>query len=370
MKVLITGASGFVGKNLVEFLKYKEGVEIFKYDLNSTQKDLDTYCKECDFVVNLAGVNRTTDKRQFIEGNLGVIESVVENLKKYNNKCPILYSSSTHALLDTDYGKSKKAGEEFLLKYGKEFGVKTLIYRFSNLFGKWGNPNYNSVVTTFCYNISRGLDITISNPDVVLTLMYIDDVVKEIYNAIIGKPNLKEDGFCHVSIIHHISLGDLAKMIYKFKKTRDNLEVINTADEFENKLYSTYLSYLPENSFVYEIKSNQDNRGLFAEIIRTKSAGQFSVNIAKPGITKGNHWHHTKNEKFLVVKGNASIKFRRPFDDEVIEYIVSDENLQVVDIPCGYTHNITNIGTEDMIFFIWCNECFDKDNPDTYFLEV
>jgi len=370
MKVLVTGANGFVGKNLIEFLKTKENIEIFEYDIESTEDDLDCYCKSCDIVVNLAGVNRTTDNNQFLIGNLGVIEKVANSLKKNNNKSPIIFSSSIQAELDNPYGLSKKAGEDFVFEFGKSCGVNTYVYRFPNLFGKWGVPNYNSVVTTFCYNIARDLEITISDRDRVLTLAYIDDVVKELYNAICGKPNKQENGFCEIPVTYQVTLGDLADMIYRFKSSRNDLSVIDTANNFEKNLYSTYLSYLPEDSFSYDIKSNIDNRGLFAEIIRTESSGQFSVNIAKPGITKGNHWHNTKNEKFLVVKGQATVKFRKPFSKEIIEYNVSGDKLEVVDIPCGYTHNITNVGNEDLVFFIWCNECFDRENPDTYFLEV
>lgn len=369
MKILITGSNGFVGKNLVEFLKTKPEIELYLYDTTNTMEDLDKYCKDCDFVVNLAGVNRTLDNAQFVKGNLGVVSDVVDLLKKHGNICPIVYSSSIQAALDNEYGKSKKLGEDFLFAYSKENNVPVYIYRFPNLFGKWSVPNYNTVIATFCYNIARGIEIQINDRNRELTLAYIDDVVAEIYNTINGKPSMDGE-FCVVKTVHTKTLGEIADLIFKFKQTRENLNVINTADPFEKKLYSTYLSFLPENEFSYKVKSNVDNRGSFTELIRTENAGQFSVNIAKPGIVKGNHWHNTKNEKFIVVKGKAEICFRKPFSDEVIKYEVSGDEIQVVDIPCGYTHNIKNVGTEDMVFFIWCNECFDKNNPDTYFLEV
>ena len=273
------------------------------------------------------------------------------------------------ALQDNEYGKSKKMAEDFLFDYSKTYKVPVYIYRFTNIFGKWGKPNYNSVISTFCYNISRNLPIRIDDKSKVLTLSYIDDVVVEIYNAILGKPNQK-DKFCEVERQYKKSLGEIVELLEKFKGSRETLDVINIADEFEKKLYSTYLSFLDENNFAYDLDQHVDNRGSFTEIIRSKTSGQFSVNIAKPNITKGNHWHNTKNEKFLVVSGKASIKFRLPFSKEIIEYIVSGEKMQVGDIPCGYTHSITNIGDTDMVFFIWCNECFDKENPDTFYLEV
>lgn len=369
MKILITGSNGFVGKNLVEFLKTKTDFDLYLYDTNNTTEDLEMFCKDCDFVVNLAGVNRTIDTTQFVKGNLGVVEDVVNMLKSQNNICPILYSSSIQAALENDYGKSKKMGEDFIFDYSKENNVPVYVYRFPNLFGKWSKPNYNTVIATFCHNIARDIEIQISDRSKELTLAYIDDVVKEIYNAIVGNAN-KVGEFCEIPVVHTKSLGEIADLIFKFKQTRNNLNVINTSDEFEKKLYSTYLSFLPENEFAYSVKSNVDNRGSFTELIRTENAGQFSVNIAKPGITKGNHWHNTKNEKFIVVKGKAEICFRQPFSDKVIKYEVSGDEIKVVDIPCGYTHNIKNIGDEDLVFFIWCNECFDKDNPDTYFLEV
>jgi len=369
MKLLITGSGGFVGKNLVEFLKTKEDVELYLYDTHNTYENLNDFCKDCDVVVNLAGVNRTQDNAQFVKGNLGVVEDVVHLLKKNNNICPIIYSSSIQAQLDNDYGKSKKMAEDFLFNYSKENNIPVYVFRFSNLFGKWSKPNYNTVIATFCYNIARNIEIQITDRNKELTLAYIDDVVEEIYNAILGKPNMVGK-FCEVKTLYNKKLGEIADLIFKFKETRINLNVINTSDDFEKKLYSTYLSFLPENDFSYSIKTNISERGSFTELFRTENSGQFSVNIAKPGVTKGNHWHNTKNEKFIVVKGKAEICFRQPFSDEIIKYEVSGDEIKIVDIPCGYTHNIKNVGKEDLVFVIWCNECFNKDEPDTYFLEV
>ncbi len=370
MKVLVTGSEGFVGKNLVAFLKTKEDISVYECDINTTENELEEYCNKCDFVVNLAGVNRTNDSEEFIVGNLGVVQKVVEYLNKFNNNVPILLSSSTHALKDNDYGRSKKLAENFVLDYAKKSDTQVYIYRFTNIFGKWSKPNYNTVIATFCYNISHGIPIIVNDVNTVLELCYIDDVVQEIYKTICGKKETSQDCFYKVPITYTKKLGEIVDLLNKFKETRENLSLINTADEFEKKLYSTYLSFLPENSFKYGINTNMDNRGSFTELIRTSNSGQFSVNIAKPGVTKGNHWHNTKNEKFVVVKGNAVLKFRKPFEKEVVTVNVSGDKIEVVDIPCGYTHSIKNIGNEDLVFFIWCNECFSSENPDTYYLEV
>lgn len=369
MRILITGSNGFVGKNLVEFLKTKSDLELYLYDKENTLDELDSFCKDCDFVVNLAGVNRTTESAEFVQGNLGVIESVVKYLIKHNNKAPIAYSSSIQAERDNDYGRSKKQGEEFLFDYSKTNNVPVYVYRFTNLFGKWCRPNYNSVIATFCHNIARDLEITINDRNAEITFCYIDDVVDELYNAICGKPS-KDGEFCKVQETYKKTIGEVADMLYKFKENRNNLNVINTSDLFEKKLYSTYLSFLPEDAFGYGVKMNVDNRGSFTELLKSETSGQVSVNIAKPGITKGNHWHNTKNEKFIVVQGEALIRFRKPFEKEVIEYKVSGKEIQIIDIPCGYTHSITNIGEIDMIFVIWANELFDKEHQDTFYLEV
>ncbi len=369
MKILITGANGFVGRNLVEFLKTKPELELYLFDKENTMEELDGFCSDCDFVVNLAGVNRTTETSEFVQGNLGVVESVVEYLKKHNNKAPIAYSSSIQAERDNDYGKSKKQGEDFLFEYSKSHNVPVYVYRFTNLFGKWCRPNYNSVIATFCHNIARDLPITINDRNAEITFCYIDDVVFELYSAICGNPT-KDGEFCKVSETYKKTIGEVADLLEGFKENRNTLNVINTADLFEKKLYSTYLSFLPEDAFGYGVKMNVDHRGSFTELLKSDCSGQVSVNVAKPGITKGNHWHNTKNEKFIVVQGDALIRFRKPFEKEVIEYKVSGKEIQIIDIPCGYTHNITNIGDGDMVFIIWVNEVFDKENPDTFFLEV
>ena len=369
MKVLITGAKGFVGKNLVAELKTKNGITIFPYDRDSDPKELDAYCQEADFVFHLAGVNRPENTAEFMEGNFGFTSQLLDTLKKHQNTCPVMISSSTQASLENDYGRSKKAGEELMRQYGQEAGAKILIYRFPNVFGKWCRPNYNSAVATFCHNITRGLPITINDPEVVMNLVYIDDVVQELIRAMEGQPNIQGD-FCEVPVVHTVKLGEIVSLLESFKASRAERSIPNKGDAFTKKLYSTYLSYLPEDDFAYDLKMNVDHRGSFTEFIKTPDRGQVSVNISKPGITKGNHWHHSKNEKFLVVSGQGVIRFRMPEEENIIEYFVSGEKLQVVDIPVGYTHNIENLGETDMVTIMWVNEPFDPATPDTYFLEV
>lgn len=304
-----------------------------------------------------------------MEGNFGFSSTLLDTLKKYNNTCPIMISSSIQAELDNPYGRSKKAGEDLMFAYGEETGAKVMVYRLPNLFGKWSRPNYNSVIATFCHNIARDMPITVNNRDVNMTLVYIDDLVNELISALKGEEN-REGAFCKVPVEHKITLGEIADLIYSFKESRETKAVPDMSDGFTKKLYATYLSFLPEDGFSYPLKMNIDNRGSFTEILRTADRGQFSVNISKPHITKGNHWHHTKNEKFLVVSGNGVIRFRKPDEEKVIEYFVSGEKLEVVDIPTGYTHNIENLGDTDMVTFMWCNECFDPNKPDTFFEEV
>jgi len=369
MKILVTGAKGFIGKNLVVELKNRKYTDIFEYDKETKSSLLDKYCKEADFVFHLAGVNRPKEQSEFMESNFRLTSTLLNTLKKYQNNCPVMISSSIQAELDNPYGKSKKAGEELLFDYSKETGAKVLIYRFPNVFGKWCRPNYNSVVATFCYNIAHDLPITVNDPSVVMNLVYIDDVVDELINALEGKEN-RNGEFCEVPIVHTITLGEIVNLIYSFKKSREERFIPNMADAFTKKLYSTYLSYLPEDKFSYELKMNIDNRGSFTEFIKTPDRGQVSVNISKPGITKGNHWHHTKNEKFLVVSGKGVIRFRKIDSDEIIEYFVSGDKMEVVDIPTGYTHNIENLGDTDMVTIMWANEAFNPEKPDTYYLEV
>ena len=380
MNILVTGAKGFVGRNLCEALKnIRDGkdktfslttdLDILEYDIDTEEELLEEYCKKADFVVNLAGVNRPQNEEEFMTGNFGFASRLLDMLKKYNNKCPISVSSSIQAALDNPYGRSKKAGEELFFEYAKETGAKVFVYRFPNVFGKWCRPNYNSAVATFCHNIARGLEITVNDRSYMMTLVYIDDVVSELISAISGNANLNGE-FAGVRVTHKITLGEIVDLLYSFKESREKLSVPDMRDCFTKKLYATYLSYIPEDELSYPLKMNCDIRGSFTEFIRTGERGQFSVNISKPGIIKGNHWHNTKNEKFLVVSGSGVIRFRKIGESKVTEYFVSGDKLEVVDIPTGYTHNIENLGEDDMVTLMWANECFDPDKPDTFFEEV
>ena len=360
MKILVTGAKGFIGKNLIAELKNRGYNEIYEYDKDTNETELEEFTKNCEFVFHLAGVNRPENVEEFMEGNFGFTSILLEKLKSYSNKCPILITSSIQAKLDNPYGKSKKAGEDLLFQYGKENSSEVLVYRLPNVFGKWCRPNYNS---------ANNLPIQVNDPEVVMNLAYIDDVVDEFIRALEKKQN-KVDEFCYIPTVHTIKLGEIVEIIKFFKESRNNLQLPNMGDAFTKKLYSTYLSYLPKDQFSYHVKMNIDNRGSFTELFKTMDKGQVSVNISKPGITKGNHWHHTKNEKFVVVSGTGIIRFRKIDSDEVIEYKVSGDNIEVIDIPVGYTHNIENIGETDMVTIMWANELFDKDRPDTYFMEV
>ena len=382
MNILVTGAKGFVGKNLVsqlhniQFGKAKnypisgEEIKVFEYDLDSDPSELDVYCKQADFVFNLAGVNRPKDPTEFMKGNFGFASTLLNTLKKYNNTCPVMISSSIQAELDNPYGESKRAGENLLFAYAKETGAKVLVYRFPNLFGKWCRPNYNSAVATFCNNIANDLPIQVNDPSVVMRLAYIDDVVDELIAALVGQEH-REGMFCVVPTVHTITLGGIVDLLYSFKEMPKNLEVPDLGEPFTKKLYSTYLSYLPEGKFSYPLEMHVDTRGSFTEIIRTADRGQFSVNISKPGITKGQHWHHTKNEKFVVVSGHGLIQLRKIGTDEVINFEVSGDKIEVVEMIPGYTHNIINLSdTEDLVTFMWANEAFDPERPDTYYEEV
>ncbi|KAB2332599.1 capsular polysaccharide biosynthesis protein CapF [Bacillus mesophilum] len=369
MNILVTGAKGFVGNNLIAELKNRGYSNIFEFTRESDPLLLEKYSKECDFVFHLAGVNRSKDQEEFMEGNFGLTSQLLELLKKHDNKAPVLLTSSIQAEKDTPYGVSKKAGEDLLLNHYYETDAKVYVYRLPNLFGKWSKPNYNTVVATFCHNIARDLEIQINNPNAELNLCYIDDVLEEFFRALEGKPTMHDD-YCVVPKTHNIKLGELANLIRSFKENRANLTIPNMEDALTKKLYSTYLSFLPEDQFSYNLKMNIDHRGSFTEFMRTPERGQVSVNVSKPGITKGNHWHHTKNEKFLVVSGEGLIRFRKIDSEEIIEYRVSGGKLQVVDIPTGYTHSIINIGETDLVTVMWANECFDPEKPDTYFVEV
>ena len=380
MKILVTGANGFVGKNLLAQLdnirtqkaqnyKLTSDLTVYAYGRNSTAAELDKYTADCDFVVHLAGINRPKDPAEFMTGNYDLTNILLASLQKHHNKASILITSSIQAELDNFYGKSKKAAEDALFTYAEKAGAKVLVYRLPNVFGKWCKPNYNSAVATFCNNIARDLPIQVNDPNVDMQLVYIDDVVDEIISALSGKEHC--DGkFCYVPTIHRIKLGEIVELLNEFKNSRKDLSVPKLNNSFSKDLYSTYLSYLPTDKFSYPLKMNVDERGSFTEIIRTIDRGQFSVNISKPGITKGNHWHNTKNEKFLVVSGKALIQFRKIGTAEIIDYHVSGDKLEVVDIPNGYTHNIINEGSTELITFMWCNECFEPNKPDTYFEKV
>ena len=381
MKILVTGAHGFVGKNLCEALKnIRSGKdktrnikidEIYEYDIDTNKELLDTFCEDTDFVFHLAGVNRPKDEKEFMEGNFGFTSELLEKLKKHGNKAPIMISSSIQAALDNPYGKSKKAGEELIFSYGRENGIRTLVYRFPNVFGKWCRPNYNSAVATFCYNIAHDLPITVNDPSHMMTLVYIDNILDELICSLSGKENRIGD-YCFVKTEHKVTLGEIADLLYSFKESRNSKMIPDmTEGSFSKKLYSTYLSYLSPDNFSYKLKMNKDERGSFTEILRSLSAGQFSVNISKPGITKGQHWHHTKNEKFVVVSGRGLIRLRKIGTNETVEYEVSGDEITVVDMIPGYTHSIINLSdTENLVTFMWCNECFDPSKPDTFFEEV
>ena len=394
MNILVTGAKGFVGRNLCENLKnIRDGKDrtrsfsvenIFEYDIDSTQNDLDKACSEADFVFNLAGVNRPKETSEFMSGNFGFASTLLDTLKKYNNKCSVMLSSSIQATLigrygESDYGKSKLAGEELFFNYSKETGAKVFVYRFPNLFGKWCRPNYNSAVATFCNNIANDLPIQVNDPNTELELLYIDDLVEEMMLALCGKehhceydgltPLDKADGkYCYVPVTHKVTLGKIVDTLEAFKNQPQSLLMPEIPfNSFEKKLYSTNLSYLPKEKVCFSLKMNCDDRGSFTELLKTVNCGQFSVNISKPGITKGQHWHNTKWEFFIVVSGHALIQERKIGTDEVIEFDVNGENIQAVHMLPGYTHNIINLSeTENLVTLMWANEQFDQNHPDTF----
>lgn len=399
MKILVTGSAGFVGKNLVETLKnIKENKDrtrpnlhiedIYEFDIDTNIELLDEYCKKCDFVFNLAGVNRPKNNDEFMKGNFGFASTLLNTLKKYQNNCPVMISSSIQATLigrygESDYGKSKLAGEELFFNYGKEVNAKVLVYRFPNLFGKWCRPNYNSVVATFCNNIANDLDIQVNDRTTQLEMLYIDDLVQEMLDALEGKehhcsfeglttiPDQKGD-YCYVPTTHNVTLGEIVDLLYEFKQQPQSLVMPSIPNNsFAKKLYSTYLSYLPKEKVSFPLKMNIDQRGSFTELLKTKSHGQFSVNISKPGITKGQHWHHSKWEFFIVVSGHGLIQERKIGTDEIIEFEVTGENIQAIHMLPGYTHNIINLSDiDDLVTLMWANEEFDAQHPDTYFEEV
>ncbi len=399
MKILITGAKGFVGRNLVSQLRnirdgkarwYPIGpeLEIYEYDLDSDPSDLDLWCRDCDFVFNLAGVNRPQNPEEFMQGNFGFASTLLDTLKKYGNACPVMLSSSIQATLqgrfgDSEYGRSKKAGEELFFSYAEETGAKVLVYRFPNLFGKWCRPNYNSAVATFCNNIANDLPITVNDRSVEMELVYIDDLVDEMIGALAGREHhcefdgvetvLTPDGrYCAVPVSHHVTLGGIVDLLEQFASQPQSLMMPEIpSGSFAKKLYSTYLSYLPEEKVCFPLKMNVDDRGSFTELLRTEKCGQFSVNVSKPGITKGQHWHHTKWEFFIVVSGKALIQQRQTGSDKIMEFEVSGEKIEAVHMLPGYTHNIINLSeTEPLVTVMWANESFDPGRPDTYFEPV
>ena len=399
MNILVTGAKGFVGKNLCATLyNIKEGKdktrpdlkieEVFEYDIDTDPALLDDFCKEVDFVFNLAGVNRPKETTEFMEGNFGFASTLLDTLKKYGNKCPVMLSSSQQASLtgrfgNSEYGRSKKAGEDLFLQYHEETGAKVLIYRFPNLFGKWCRPNYNSAVATFCHNIANDLPIQVNDPSVEMELLYIDDLVAEMLDALQGKEHRCEfDGldiiandqgkYCYCPTTHKITLGEIVDLIHKFAEQPKTLMIPEIPkNSFAKKLYSTYLSYLPKEKVAFPLKMNVDDRGSFTELVHTLNCGQVSINISKPGITKGQHWHNTKWEFFIVVAGHGLIQERKIGTDEVIEFEVSGHNIQCIHMLPGYTHNIINLSkTENLVTVMYCNEIFDPNYPDTFFEPV
>lgn len=395
MKILVTGAKGFVGRNLCEELKnIRDGKArhygelavdtVYEYDIDSTQEELEYYCEQADFVFNLAGVNRPKDEREFMEGNFGFASTLLDLLQRYGNRCPVMLSSSIQASLagryaNSEYGKSKQAGEELFFSYGREHGVEVLVYRFPNLFGKWCRPNYNSVVATFCYNTAHDLPIQVNDRSTELEMLYIDDLVAEMIEAMVGRahhcdysgvePQPARDGvYCYCPITHRVTLGEIVDLLDEFVKLPKTLMVPELPEgSFAKKLFSTYLSYLPKEKTIYDLKMNEDHRGSFTELLHTMSCGQVSVNISKPGITKGEHWHHSKWELFIVVKGHALIQERKIGSDEVIEFEVSGDHIQAVYMLPGYTHNIINLSaTEELVTVMWANELFNPNLPDTF----
>ena len=398
MNILITGAKGFVGKNLVCNLRnFKEGKnrtrdlqigEIMEYDIDTDPALLDDYCARADFVFNLAGVNRPQNQEEFMAGNFGFASTLLDTLKKHNNKCPVMLASSIQATLigrygQSDYGKSKLAGEELFFRYSQETGAPVLVYRFPNLFGKWCRPNYNSAVATFCNNIANDLPIQVNDRSTQLELLYIDDLVEEMLDALEGKAHrcefdgvntvLTENGrYCAAPVTHHVTLGEIVDLLDSFKNQPKSLVMPEIpAGSFAKKLYSTYLSYLPKEAVSFPLKMNVDDRGSFTELLRTGSCGQVSVNISKPGITKGQHWHNTKWEFFIVVSGRGLIQQRRIGSDEVLNFEVSGEKIEAIHMLPGYTHNIINLSdTEDLVTVMWANESFDPQHPDTFFEKV
>lgn len=367
MKVLITGSNGFIAKNLISHLKELDDIQMYLFSKDDSLKILEAYVKEVDFIFHLAGVNRPQKNEEFYDGNCGLTKTIVEILISEKRSTPVLLTSSTQSLLENDYGKSKKEAENILLNYANTNSADVYIYRLPNVFGKWSKPNYNTVIATWCHNVANNIEIKVNNKDTVLSLVYVDDVIHSFLDSM---NNRNKNQFITIDTIYEKTLGEIAELIYRFKKNRQSLLIPTVGSGFERALYATYLSFLPLNDFSYEIKGYEDDRGTFYEILKTLDSGQFSLSTTAPGVTRGNHYHHTKNEKFLVVKGEALLEYKHIVTGEKIAYNVSDKKMEVIEMIPGYTHNITNTGDEEMILFLWANETFDRDNPDTYFLEV
>ncbi|MCW9026132.1 MAG: NAD-dependent epimerase/dehydratase family protein [Thiovulaceae bacterium] len=367
MKILITGSKGFIAKNLITHLERDDSYKLYLFSKEDSESILEAYLKEVDFVFHLAGVNRPKNVEEFYSGNSNLTKKIIDILKKEEKKIPVLITSSTQALCDNDYGKSKLEAENILKGYSQETGANIFIYRLPNIFGKWSKPNYNSVISTWCYNIANNLDIQVNDSSTELNLVYIDDVVKAFIESL--DKSSKEQYF-DIDTVYNKTLGQIKELLYSFKNNRTSLVIPNVASGFERALYATYLSYISTDDFSYVLNGHEDERGTFYEILKTLDSGQFSLSTTAPGVTRGNHYHHTKNEKFLVVKGEALLEYRHIVTGEKVSYNVSDKKMEVIEMIPGYTHNITNTGKEEMILLLWANEAFDRDNPDTYFLEV
>lgn len=369
MKILVTGSNGFIAKNLIVELKNRGYEDLFLCNRNTSTEELEKYVTECDVLVHLAGVNRPQKEEEFYTENVGFTEKIIKMLERKNRRITIIFSSTIRAGRHKCYEESKQKAENILQEYAQESGSSLFIFRLPNVFGKWCRPNYNSVVATFCYNLSHGLDIKVNDPKAEINLVYIDDVVNE-FILCMGQTGSGISEYRQISERYQTTVGEVEQILLSFRKERELLRIPYVGNPLVKKLYSTYLSFMEPEDYKYELKMNTDTRGSFTEFLRSQEFGQISVNVARPGIVKGNHWHHTKVEKFLVVQGKASIKFRHMVTGKTEEYIVSGEKLEVVDIPVGYTHNITNIGTDDLVTVMWANETFNKDKPDTYYEEV
>lgn len=368
MKILVTGSDGFIAKNLIEHLKRDESIKLYLFNKKDSLNILESYVKEVDFIFHLAGINRPKDNSEFYEGNSNLTKTIVDILIENKKNTPILFSSSIQSNLDNDYGKSKLKAEKILIDYSKITNAKVFIYKLPNVFGKWSKPNYNSVISTWCNNIANGLDIQVNDEKAEVNLVYIDDVIESFIKQL--KIDKIKDFYIEIKTVYKKTLAEIRDLLFSFKNNRTTLVIPNVASGFERALYSTYLSYLSTNDFSYTLKGHEDDRGTFYEILKTLDSGQFSLSTTAPGVTRGNHYHHTKNEKFLVVRGKALIEFRHILTNEIISYKVSDKKMEIVEMIPGYTHNIKNIGKEEMILILWANEIFDQNKPDTYFLKV